>query len=76
MKYGEERVQKARKFAEIVFEENVPEIVEDVIKEIDRTGAEKVKKAFKLIAKKNIDNPKRCYQYVKGVLRNDRMEIK
>ena len=67
-KYEEGTVQKARGLAEIVFEENVPVIVEDIIKEIDRLGIEKVKKAFNIIAKKNIDNPKRCYQYVKGIL--------
>lgn len=68
LKYGEKSVQEARKLAEIVFEENVPEIVEDIMKEIDRIGIEKVKNAFNIIAKKNIDNPKRCYQYVKGIL--------
>lgn len=72
LKYGEDKVRSARKFAEIVFEENAPEIVEDIIKETDRVGIDKVNKAFDIVAKKNIDNPKRCYQYVKGVLRNDR----
>jgi hypothetical protein len=70
LKYGGEKVQEARTLAEIVFEENAPAIVEDIIKEIDRLGINKVKEAFDIIAKKNIDNPKRCYQYVKGILRN------
>lgn len=70
LKYGEKRIHEARKFAEIVFEENFPEIVEDIIKEMDRIGIEKVKAAFSLIAKKNIDNPKRCYQYLKGILKD------
>jgi len=68
LKYGEERVQEARGLAEIVFEENVPVIVEDIIKEIDGLGIKKVQKAFNIITKKNIDNPKRCYQYVTGIL--------
>jgi hypothetical protein len=68
LKYEEGTVQKARGLAEIVFEENVPVIVEDIIKEINRLGIKKVKKAFDIIDKKNIDNPKRCYQYVKGIL--------
>ncbi|MDP2922094.1 MAG: hypothetical protein Q8O30_00025, partial [Candidatus Omnitrophota bacterium] len=70
LKYEEGTVQEARGLAEIVFEENVPEIVEDIIKEIDRLGITKVKAAFDIIAKKNIDNPKRCYQYLKGILRD------
>ena len=33
-------------------------------------GEEVLKEAFAIVAKKNIDNPKRTYAYVKGILRN------
>jgi HKD family nuclease len=69
-KYGELSYNKARKYAEMVFEENNPEVVEDIILKTEQYGEKKVKKAFDLIGQKNIDNPKRSYGYVVGILEN------
>jgi len=69
-KYGEVSYSKARKYAEMVFEENNPEVVEDIILKTEQYGEQKVKKAFDLIGQKNIDNPKRSYGYVVGILEN------
>ena len=69
-KYGLKRYQKARRYAKIVFEENNREIIEDIIKNIDLYGKDSVKEAFAIVAKKRVDNPKRKYSYVVGILRN------
>ena len=69
--YGADKLKTARHYAEIVFEENSPEVVEDIIKHLNALGEKKVKKAFNIVSKKNIDNPKRCYQYVKGILKSE-----
>ena len=66
--YGENNLKKARDFAEIVYEENDPQVIEDIIKRINQFGKKQVKKAFDIVAKKNPDNPKRCYPYVKGII--------
>ena len=68
--YGPKRYQKARRYAKIVFEENKCEVIEDIIKNIDLYGKTSVKEAFAIVAKKRIDNPKRKYSYVVGILRN------
>ncbi len=67
-KYGKAAYVKARKYAEIVFEENNPEVIADIILKIKEYGAKKVKKAFNIVAWKNIDNPKRTYVYVVGII--------
>jgi len=68
VKYGKKAYAKARKYAEIVFEENNPEIVEDILLRMEKYGDEKVRKAFGIVAKKNVDNPKRSYAYVVGII--------
>ena len=67
-RYGKAAYTKARKYAEIVFEENNPEVIADIILKTKEYGEEKVKKAFDIIAWKNIDNPKRTYSYVVGII--------
>ncbi len=69
-KYGREAYAKARKYAEIVFEENNPQIIEDIILKTRQYGAEKIKKAFDIVAQKNTDNPKKSYGYVVGIMEN------
>ncbi len=68
--YGKDSYSKARKYAEMVFEENNPKVIEDIILKTKQYGEQKVKKAFDLIGQKNIDNPKRSYGYVVGILEN------
>ncbi len=70
VKYGKKAYAKARKYAETVFEENNPEIVEDILHRMQKCGEEKVKKAFDIVAKKNVDNPKRSYAYAVGIIEN------
>ncbi len=67
-KYGKEAYGRARKYAEIVFEENNPEVIEDIILKTRQYGLGKMKKAFDIVARKSIDNPKRSYVYVVGIL--------
>ncbi len=67
-KYGKAAYARTRKYAQIVFEENNPEAIADIILKINQYGAKKVKKAFDIIARKNIDNPKRTYSYVAGII--------
>ncbi len=69
-KYGKEAYAQARKFAQIVFEENNPEVIEDIILKTKQYGEKKVKKAFGIAAQKNPDNPKRVYSYVVGIMEN------
>lgn len=67
-KYGKEAYAKARKYVKIAFEENNPEVMEDIILKTKEYGAKEIKRAFSGIARKNIDNPKRNYGYVTRIL--------
>jgi len=69
-KYGKEAYNKARKYAEIVFEENNPEVIKDIILKTKQYGEKKVNKAFAVVSRQNIDNPKRIYGYVAGIIEN------
>lgn len=70
--YGVERRDDARRYAKIVFKQNDPQVIEDIILSVDVFGKETVKKAFDIVARKRVDNSKRCYQYVKATI--ERME--
>jgi hypothetical protein len=67
-KYGKEKYAKARKYAEIVFEENNPEVIEDIILKTKEYGEKEIRRVFGEIGRKNIDNPKRNYVYVTRIL--------
>jgi len=67
-KYDKVEYSKARKYAEIVFEENNPEVIEDIVLKTKEYGAKEIKRAFGEVARKNIDNPKRTYLYVTRIL--------
>jgi len=67
-KYGKAEYTKARKYAEIVFEENNPEVIEDIILKIKEYGQKEINRAFGEVARKSIDNPKRTYLYVTRIL--------
>ncbi len=68
--YGKRRFEEAERYAKIVFKGNDIQVIEDIIKKIDEYGAKQVKQAFKVVSAKSIDNPKRSYRYVVGVLQN------
>lgn len=74
LKYGKEAYSLARKYAGIVFEENNPETVEDIILKANQYGWKRIRKAFAIVSRKNIDNPKRTYNYVVGII--ERMQEK
>jgi hypothetical protein len=67
-KYGRQAYTKAKRYAEIVFEENNPVVIEDIILKTKQYGEKKIKKAFDIVALKNIDNPKRSYGYAVGII--------
>ncbi|GAH93719.1 unnamed protein product, partial [marine sediment metagenome] len=50
-KYGKKEYDEARKYARIVFEENSPEVIEDIILKRKEYGKKKVKKAFDIVAR-------------------------
>lgn len=70
LSYDAKKLNKARKYAKIVFKENDPKAVEEIITLTDSLGEEQVKKAFAIVGKKSVGNSKRCYAYVKGILKN------
>jgi len=67
-KYGKEAFTKARKYAEIVFEENNSEVIEDIILKTKQYGEKEIKRVFDIVSQKNIDNPKRTYIYVTRII--------
>jgi len=68
MAYGAGELKQARTYSKIVFKENDPQVVEDILLKTKQYGKTTVKKAFAIVAQKNIDNPKRKYSYVLGVI--------
>ncbi len=67
-KYGKETFATARRYAEIVFEENNPEVIEDIILKTKEYGEKEIRRVFGEVARKNIDNPKRNYVYVTRIM--------
>ena len=68
--YDLKKLIKARKYAEIVFKENDPVVVKEIILMMNTYSEEPVKKAFNIVKKKRISNPKRSYAYVRGIIEN------
>ena len=68
-KYGKREYNTARKYAKIVFEENNPQVIEDIILKSKEYGKGKVKRAFNIVIRKSVDNPKRKYNYVVGIIK-------
>ena len=73
--YGKKRFEEAERYAKIVFKGNDTQVIEDIIKKIDEYGAEQVREAFKTVSVKSIDNFKRSYRYVVGVLQSRAKEV-
>jgi len=71
---GKKRFEEAERYAGIVFKGNDIQVIEDIIKKIDEYGAGMVDEAFKVVSIKSIDNPKRSYKYVVGVLQTKARE--
>ncbi|MCK5592144.1 MAG: hypothetical protein KAI72_09335, partial [Candidatus Pacebacteria bacterium] len=69
-KHGKATFDRACAYAQIVFEEYNPQVIEDIIKKEKEYVKNTLKKAFNIVAKKNTDNPKKTYVYVIGILEN------
>ncbi len=67
-KYGKDAYKKAREYAVIVFEENNPQVIEDIILKAKEYGEGEIKRVFGEISRKNIDNPKRTYLYAVRIM--------
>jgi len=67
-KYGRKTFKRALAYAEIVFEEYNPRVIEDIINKEKEYGKATLKRAFDIVAQKNTDNPKKSYVYVLGIL--------
>ena len=72
--FGSKEVLKVRKLLETVFKENDPECVKEILRAFKSFGQEEVEEAFAIVAKKSISNPKRNFNYLKGILANSREE--
>ncbi len=68
-KYGK-KFKRARKYAKIVFEENDPEVIEDIINLILEYPDRIVKDAYKYVGKKAKDNPKRNQNYAVAIMKD------
>ena len=68
--YGEENFRLALGFSAIVFCENDPDTLEDILKRMAACGNEKVARAFAFVADRRETNPKRSYAYVLTCLNN------
>ncbi len=66
--YGKELITKSRGYAFVVFKGYDLNVIEMIASFINTYGAAKVDEAFKVVAKKNPDNPKRSFGYVIGIL--------
>lgn len=72
--FGSKEVLKVQKLLEIVFKENDPKCVKEILKAIKNLGEKEVEEAFDIVAKKSISNPKRNFNYLKGILANSPQE--
>lgn len=68
VRHGRQAYLKARKYAVIVYEENSPEVIENIILKTKEYGEKKVRQAFKIMAQKNPDNPLKTYNYAVGIM--------
>ena len=75
LKHGEDMLERARKYAKIIAEENDPVVVKDIIYMINNHGDKIVKKAFRIVSPKITSNPKKNYDYVKGIVRSMAEEV-
>lgn len=68
--YGGELVEKAKKLAYLIEENNNVEVVESFIQIIGKYGEDWVNKATKKTARKRVDNPSRNFGYIVGILKS------
>lgn len=68
LEFGRTKLSEAKAYASVVFKENDPLVVEDIILSLNTAGKTVVKRAFAVVARKRVGNPKRCYEYVKGII--------
>lgn len=66
--YGEEKVEKARIWAKVVFDENNIAVIEKIINLANRYGEKLVQYAADKLAKRIINNPKRSINYMEAIV--------
>lgn len=71
MKYGVDKVEKARELAKIILDEYNLEHMEDIVLLVNEYGTDSVGYAFNKISKYRIDNPMRNLRYVVGILKSE-----
>ena len=64
-------VAKAQKVAKVVFKENDPDAIKELINLMDTYGEERIEEALDIIKQKNIDNPKYNFRYLVGIIENE-----
>jgi hypothetical protein len=69
LQYGKDLVDKAVELAGIVYNAYDVHVVEDVIENMNMYGVNAVMEAFDYVQSMTVDNPKRTYNYVFGILR-------
>lgn len=73
--YGKEKVKEARSWAEIILEENNPEVIEKFINYADQYGNSIVQYAIDYVAQRQIYSSKRNFPYVRGIILNKAQEL-
>jgi hypothetical protein len=68
-KYGKEKTDRARGYAELVFKDCDPAAVETIIENENQYGIDKMAKAAKVIAAMVTHNPHRSLDYFLGIVR-------
>ena len=68
-KFGKDKVARAGEWAAIVCEENDPQVMGEILRLLEEYGEEALKHAFDVVKKKKLDNHKRTFAYVIGILR-------
>ena len=68
-KYGKEKTDRARRYAELVFKDCDPAAVETIIEKENEFGIDKVAKAANVIAAMVTHNPHRSLDYFLGIVR-------
>jgi hypothetical protein len=68
-KYGKEKTDRCRKYAELVFRDCDPAAVETIIEKENQFGIDKMAKAVKVVAAMVAHNPHRSLDYFLGIVR-------
>ncbi|MGM0568625.1 MAG: phospholipase D-like domain-containing protein, partial [Elusimicrobiota bacterium] len=68
-KYGKDKFDRAIDFAEVVFRENDTDALEEIINLIDEYGEPRINRAYEILSRKAVGNPKRTLRYGVGIIK-------